>query len=108
MALDAILRISEVEELAKKSAQEAAVQAKDLIRQAEADGQALMAQTRAVSASKAKDWMAEAEQAAAEQAREIDRQAQADCDKIAREAEERLPAAVDFIVQRIVSVPWPS
>ena len=75
MALDAILRISEVEELAKKSAQEAAVQAKDLIRQAEADGQALMAQTRAVSASKAKDWMAEAEQAAAEQAREIDRQA---------------------------------
>ena len=34
MALDAILKITEAEELAKKSVQEAAVQAKDLLRQA--------------------------------------------------------------------------
>ena len=44
----------------------------------------------------------------AEQAREIDRKARADCEEIARRAEGRLPEAADFIVQRIVSVPWPS
>ena len=68
MALDAILRISEAEELAKKSVQEAAAQAKDLLRQAEAAGQALLAETRADSAAQAKVWMTEAEQAAAGQA----------------------------------------
>ena len=46
MALDAILKITEAEELAKKSVQEAAVQAKDLLRQAEAAGLALLEETR--------------------------------------------------------------
>ena len=108
MALDAIIRITEAEELAKKSAQDAANQAKDLIRQAEAAGEALLEETRAASADQTRLWMAEAEQAAAEQAREIDGQAREACEAIARRAEGRLPEAADFIVQRIVSVPWPS
>ncbi len=108
MELDAILRITEVEELAKKGAQEAAAQAKELIRQAEAAGQELLKQTRDDAAARAKAQMVEGERAASEKALEIDRQAEAACQEIIQRAEERLPAAADFIFQRIVSVPWPS
>ncbi len=108
MALDAILKISEAEELAKKSAQEAAVQAKDLLRQAEAAGQAALEKSRAASAAWAKELMESGERAASVQAREIERKAQEACREIAQRAEGRLPDAADFIVQRIVSVPWPS
>ena len=52
--------------------------------------------------------MAEAEQAASGKAREIEAQAQAACEEIVRQAEGRLPEAAAFIVQRIVSVSWPS
>ena len=82
----------------------AAAEATKLVSDAEKAGQALIAQAAAQAEAKAKEAMARAESSAARRTEEILAEKRGACDALRSAARERLPAAVELIVGRVVSI----
>ena len=72
------------------------------ITEAEQDTQSR--QARAQAEAQAKEAMAQAESRAARRTEEILAEKRSDCDALRSAARERLPAAVELIVGRVVSI----
>ncbi len=108
MALEAIQRIRDAEELAKKQKLAAQEQARELIKSAEQNGTALLQSTRDEASAQSKVWIVQAEESAAATAQDVYALARSECEALTKAAGGRLREAAEFIVQRIVSDAWPS
>ena len=75
-----------------------------MVSDAEKAGRALVEQARAQAEAQAKEAMAQAESRAARRTEEILAEKRSDCDALRSAARERLPAAVELIVGRVVSI----
>ena len=103
MSLEAIEKVTQVENevLERRAAAEA--EAKQLVADAENEGQALLQRTRAAGAEAGRELLRQAEERAAAAAEKTARAAEADAAKLRQAAEKRLEAAAEFIVGRVVS-----
>lgn len=108
MSIEAIQRITQAEELAKEQKTAAAVQAKQIVKDAEQAGQALLETARQAAAQSAKQAMGQAEQAAAAETEGVYAKTRQVCQELSKRAEGRLDEAADLITKRIVSSAWPS
>ena len=104
MSLEAMKKITEAEQDTQSRRAGAAAEAKKLVSDAEKAGRALVEQARAQAEAQAKEAMAQAESRAARRTEEILAEKRSDCDALRSAARERLPAAVELIVGRGVSI----
>ncbi len=104
MSLEAMKKITEAEQDTQSRRAGAAAEAKKLVSDAEKAGRALVEQARAQAEAQAKEAMAQAESRAARRTEEILAEKRSDCDALRSAARERLPAAVELIVGRVVSI----
>ena len=93
MSLEAMKKITEAEQDTQSRRAGAATEAKKLVSDAEKAGRALVEQARA-----------QAESRAARRTEEILAEKRSDCDALRSATRERLPAAVELIVGRVVSI----
>lgn len=104
MSIEAIQQVSQAEASAQEKRQTAYAQAKQLVRDAERNGQALLEQARQRAESETRDAMAQAEQNAAARAKQVLSENAKACDLLCNAARSRLDAAAALIVKRIVNV----
>lgn len=103
MSLEAIEKISQVEQENRERRAAADAQAKQLVADAQRDGQALIQKTRADAAEKGKEMLRQAEENAAQRAAEISAAANAEGDALRTAAAQHLEEAAEFIVGRVVN-----
>lgn len=104
MALEAIKKVAEAEQVSSQHKVEAAQNAKKLIADAERAGLELLAGVRREGEVKAKEFMAEAEQKAAANAKGVAAEMEKTCNTLRQSAEGRLEAAAALIVRRVVNI----
>ncbi len=102
MSLEAIRQITETEQANQTRRAEVEAEARRLTAEAERAGQARLAQVRADAAEAGKRLLSQAEERAEERSREIMLAAEEECARQRRQAEEKLDAAAEFIVERVV------
>ena len=104
MSIEIVKKVTESERKAQENKQEAIVNAKRMISDAELAGRELLKEARRKAELQVKTFMTDAEERAAKNERNvIDKTARA-CDELRRSAEKRLPAAAELIVRRVVNV----
>ena len=103
MTLEAIERVTEVENQMRECRITAEAEARQLIANAERDGLAMLQKMRAEAAEKGKILLRQAEERAAERAAEIQRSAEVESAVLCSAANGRLEEAAEFIVGRVVS-----
>ena len=104
MSLEAIQTITESEQGAKQRIQSAAEEAKKIVSDAERTGQAKVTQARAEAESQVKTMMKQAEERAAQHEASVMAEMGQACQGMRQAAEDRLPAAAELIVRRVVNV----
>lgn len=104
MSLEAMKKITEAEQDTQSRRAGAAAEAKKLVSDAEKAGRALVEQARTQAEAQAKEAMVQAEARAACRTEEILAQQREACSALQAKARARLPAAVELIVGRVVSV----
>lgn len=102
MSLEAIEKITAVEQSVKERRAAAEADARQMIADAERAGLALLEQVRADAAAEGKDLLRKAEETAAARAAEIGRSAEAECSTMMELAAQHLDEAAEFIVGRVV------
>ena len=104
MSLEAIQTITESEQGAKQRIQSAAEEAKKIVSDAERTGQAKVIEARAEADSQVKTMMKQAEERAAQHEASVMAEMRQACQGMRQAAEDRLPAAAELIVRRVVNV----
>lgn len=102
MSLEAIEKVTEVERSSKERRAAAEAEAKQLVSQAQREGLARLEQSRAAEDAHGKELLRKAEEQAAKRTKQIAEKAAAEADALRQTAEERLDAAAEFIVGRVV------
>lgn len=104
MSIEVIKKVTETEKIAQESKLEAAANAKKTVSDAERAGQELLREAREKAEAQVKMFMTEAEAKAAKNEREVMDETARACDALRSSAEQRLPAAAELIVRRVVNV----
>ena len=99
MSLEAMKQVTEAEEANRARRVEAQAEAKRLVAEAERAGKARLAEARAQAEAQARELMRQAE---AEHAAEEMAQTRNSCDALRAQAEARLADAAESIVRRVV------
>lgn len=102
MSLEAIEKVTQVEDQSRERLAAAEAEAKQLVADAERAGQALLQKTRADGLEQGKLLLRQAEEKAAARARETAQAAEAEAEALRKAAGKRLEEAADFIVGRVV------
>lgn len=102
MSLEAIEKVTQVEQESQERKAAAEAQARQIVAGAEREGLALLQQTRANAVAAGKKLLREAEARAAAKEAEIRQAAQAESDALVKAAEKHLEEAAEFIVGRVV------
>ena len=102
MSLEAIEKVTQVENQSRERLAAAAGEAKQLVADAEREGQALLQKTRADGLEQGKALLRQAEEKAAARAAETARASKAEAEALKKAADKRLAEAADFIVGRVV------
>lgn len=102
MSLEAIEKVTEVENRMRERKTAAEAEARQLVADAEREGLANMEKVRADAAESGRALLKQAEERAARQAAEIQSAAEAECTALREEAEKNLEKAAEFIVGRVV------
>ena len=102
MSLEAIEKVTQVENETRERRSAAEAEAKQIIADAEKEGQALLQRQRNEAAEAGRELLRQAEARAAEKAAETAKAAEADAAALRNAAGKRLEAAAEFIVGRVV------
>ena len=102
MSMEAIEKVTQVENLSRERKNAAEAEAKQMIANAERGSLALLQQVRENAAAAGKDLLRQAEENAAVRAEEIRKGAEAEAAALRAEAEKHLEEAAEFIVGRVV------
>lgn len=102
MSLEAIEKVTQIEDQSRERKAAAEVEARQLVADAEREGLALLQQTRADAAEAGRQLLREAEERAAGKAAEISCAAEAESAALRQAADKHLDEAAEFIVGRIV------
>lgn len=102
MSMEAIRKVTEVEEKSRADKAEAEARVKKALSDAEREGEAQLQKARAAAAEQGKAMLKEAEERAAVKAAEIAAEAEKESDKLRAAAKRRLDEAADYIVGRVV------
>lgn len=103
MSLEAIEKISQVEQENRERRVAADAQAKQMVADAQRDGQALIQKTRTDAAEQGKELLRQAEKRAEERSAQISAAATAEGDALRTAAAQHLEEAAEFIVGRVVN-----
>lgn len=103
MDLDAIQKVTETEKVSKQRVNEAGQEAKQILSDMQAECRAFFEKRMAETAEETKACMQAAEQRAEANTHEIKAQAAEQCKKQKEAARQKMPQAVQFIVERIVN-----
>ena len=103
MSLEAIERVTQVEQNSQERKTAAEAEARQIVADAERQGLALLQQTRAAAAENGRKLLRKAEERAAEKAAEIDRTPEAESAALQKAAGKHLDEAAEFIVGRVVN-----
>lgn len=103
MSLEAIEKISQVEQENRERRAAADAQAKQMVADAQRDGQALIQKTRADAAEQGKELLHQAEKRAEERSAQISAAANAEGNALRAAAAQHLEEAAEFIVGRVVN-----
>ena len=102
MSMEAIEKVTQVENLNRERKIAAEAEAKQMIADAERGGLALLQQVRENAADAGKELLRQAEENAAVRAEEIRKSAEAEAAALRETAEKNLTEAAEFIVGRVV------
>ena len=103
MSLEAIERVTQVEQNSQERKTAAEAEARQIVADAERQGLALLQQTRQDAAEEGKKLLRQAEERAARRAEEIGRAAEAEGAALREAAGRNLEEAAEFIVGRVVN-----
>ncbi len=101
MSLDAIQKVTEIEQSSRSRKADAAAEAKRIVAEAERMGRQLAAQTRAGAEEKVKTMMSEAEARADQRAGQLRAEHTAACAALKERARPNLDRAADLIVEKV-------
>ena len=104
MSIEAIHQVTQAETAAQEKKLTASGQAKQILRDAQQNGQLLLEQTRQKADNETRAAMAAAEQAAAQRTESLLAENARGCEVLKSAANDRLDAAAALIIKRIVSV----
>lgn len=104
MALEAIKKVAETEQVSSQRKAEAAQNAKKLVAEAEKAGQEMILGVRREAEVKSRELMTEAEQKAAVGAKGVAADMEKTCNALRQKAEGRLEDAAALIVRRVVNI----
>ena len=102
MSLEAIEKVTQVEKETRERRAAAEAEAKQIVDDAEKEGQALLQRTRSEAAEAGRQLLRQAEERAAGQAAKTAQSAEADAAALRQAAGKRLEEAAEFIVGRVV------
>ena len=102
MSLEAIEKVTEVEQKSKERRLAAEAEARQIVADAERASLALLQQVRVDAAEEGKTLLRQAEERAAKRAAEIDAGASREADGLRQMADKHMEAAAEFIVGRVV------
>lgn len=103
MSLEAIKQVTQAEEETQGKLTEARAAAKRLVAEAERQGRALVETARTEAEERAKSLMKDAEERAQVRTSEVMRETEQSCAQLRQASEQRLDAAADLIVRRVVN-----
>ncbi len=102
MSLEVIEKVTQVENESRERRMAAEAEAKQIVADAEKEGQALLQRTRSAGAEAGRELLRQAEERAAEAAAKTTQAAEKDAAALREAAGKRLEAAAEFIVGRVV------
>lgn len=103
MSLEAIEKVTQVENLGRERKTTAEAEARQIVADAEREGLALLQQVRTDAAENGRKLLRQAEARAAERSAEISRTAEAAGAALRETADQHLEEAAEFIVGRVVN-----
>ena len=103
MSLEAIQKITEIEKQMLEKKNEAEVEARAIITEAEKSGFAMLQKMRSEAVEYGKMLAVRAEERAMEKTAEIQRAAEAESNALREIADQHMDEAVEFIVERVVN-----
>lgn len=103
MAVEAIQKVTELEQNVKKQRESAAMESKQRLLEAQRAARRLEEESRQEAERQARDMMKEAEAQAAKWTQSVLDQARQDCEARKREARTRLDQAAAFLVEKVVN-----
>lgn len=103
MSLEAIEKVTQVENLGRERKTAAEAEARQIVADAERDGLALLQQVRADAAESGRELLRQAEAKAAERSAQISQTAEAAGAALRETAGKHLEEAAEFIVGRVVN-----
>ena len=101
MSLDAIQKVTEIEQNSRNRKADATAEAKRIVAEADRMGRQTVAQERAAAEEKVKAMMAEAENRAGERAKEAQAANAEACAALKERARPQLDRAADLIVEKV-------
>lgn len=104
MSIEVIKKVTESERNAQEMKQEAAVNAKKTVSDAERAGRELLQKSREKAELQVKQFMTEAEEKAAKSEQIVIEETTRACETLRQSAQERLPEAARLIVGRVVNI----
>ena len=102
MSMEAIRKVTQVEEKSRADKAEAEARVRKALSDAEREGEAQLQKARNAAAEQGRVLLREAEERAAGKAAEIAAQAQRESEQLRAAAKRRLDEAADYIVGRVV------
>lgn len=103
MAVEAIQKVTEIEQEARQRQEAAAAEAKQRVMMAQRAGQRLLEDTHLTVEGEVKQMMADAEAQAASWTQQVLAQAREECEEMKAQARTRLDQAAARIVERVVN-----
>ena len=104
MSLDAIKQVTETHIMTHLRLEQAGLEAKKIVSDAERAGRERLEQARAAAEAQVKLYMKDAEDRASKHAEQVMEETRAACGKLRQEAEGRMAQAAALIVGRVVNV----
>lgn len=103
MSMEAMKKVTEAEQLVQSRREAAAVEGRQMIAQAQRDGELLVQQVRQSAEAQVRELMAQTEAATAEKTKQVLAEAEKKCVQFRQDARQRLDEAASFIAGRVVS-----
>ena len=103
MAVEAIQKVAEIEENAKKEKENAQAESKQRLLDTQRWARRLLEDSRQEAEHEGRVMMTEAEEKAAKWTEEVLESARRDCESMKQEARSRLAQAVDFLSEKVVN-----
>lgn len=108
MSLEAIQKVTASEQASQSRKADAAAAAKKLTADAQRAGESLLETARREAEAENKELLLRTEERAAKEAVRLRADAEAEAEAMCKAAEDRLDAAADLIVRRVVNGSWQS